>query len=41
MSDTRRNLLKKTVLGGGSLGLRALATGVPVGFLTRPLEARA
>jgi Protein of unknown function (DUF1501) len=41
MNDTRRSLLKKTVLGGGAIGLRALATGLPVSFLSRPLAARA
>jgi hypothetical protein len=41
MSLPRRNLLKATVFGGSGLGLRALATGLPVGFLARPLAARA
>jgi hypothetical protein len=41
MNDTRRSLLKKTVFGSGALGLRALATGLPVGFLSRPLDVRA
>ena len=37
----RRALLKATVFGGQGLGLRALATGLPVGFLQRPLTASA
>jgi uncharacterized protein (DUF1501 family) len=41
MNDTRRSLLKKTVFGTGALGLRALATGLPVGFLSRPYDLRA
>ena len=35
MKHTRRSLLKKTVFGTGSLGLRALATGLP-GLLPGP-----
>jgi hypothetical protein len=38
---SRRNLLKTTLFGGSGLGLRALATGVPISFLARPLTARA
>src|SRR5947207_560510 len=41
MSDTRRTLLGKTVFGAGAIGLRALATGLPVSFLARPLTAMA
>jgi hypothetical protein len=41
MNDTRRSLLKKTVFGAGTFGLRALATGLPASFLSRPLAARA
>jgi hypothetical protein len=41
MKSTRRAFLEKTVLGGGAIGLRALATGLPVGFLSRPLAALA
>jgi len=41
MHDTRRSLLKKTVFGAGALGLRALATGLPASFLSRPLTASA
>jgi hypothetical protein len=37
----RRSLLEKTLFGAGALGLRALATGLPVSFLARPLVARA
>ena len=32
---------KTTVFGTSGLGLRALATGLPVCFLARPLAARA
>ena len=38
---SRRSLLKTTLFGTSGLGLRALATGIPVSFLARPLEARA
>jgi hypothetical protein len=41
MMHTRRSLIEKTVFGAGALGLRALATGLPVGFLARPLAAQA
>jgi hypothetical protein len=41
MKLTRRSLIQKTVLGTGGLGLRALATGLPLGFLARPLDALA
>src|SRR5690349_16120037 len=41
MNHTRRSLLKSTLFGTGSLGLRALATGLPASFLARPLAARA
>jgi hypothetical protein len=41
MNDTRRSLLKKTLFGAGTFGLRALATGLPASFLARPLVARA
>ena len=40
-SASRRALLKSTLLGSTGLGLRALATGLPVGFLSRPLDASA
>ncbi len=36
MNTRRRDLLKSTVLGTTGYGLRALATGLPVGFLARP-----
>jgi hypothetical protein len=39
--NTRRSLLKNTLFGTSAFGLRALATGLPVGFLARPLAARA
>jgi hypothetical protein len=38
---TRRQLVHRTLFGASALGLRALATGLPLGFLARPLEARA
>jgi hypothetical protein len=41
MNISRRSLIEKTVLGAGSLGLRALATGLPAAFLARPLAALA
>jgi hypothetical protein len=41
MTHSRRTLLKTTVFGTGGLGLRALATGLPVTFLSRPLDALA
>jgi hypothetical protein len=41
MTTQRRDLLKATILGGTGLGLRALATGLPVSFLARPLVAQA
>jgi hypothetical protein len=41
MNHTRRSLLKNTLFGTSSLGLRALATGLPAAFLARPLVARA
>jgi hypothetical protein len=37
MNNRRRDLLKSTVLGTAGYGLRALATGLPVGFLARPM----
>jgi hypothetical protein len=40
MKLTRRSLIGKTVFGAGALGLRALATGLPVSFLSRPLQAQ-
>src|SRR4030095_3837133 len=39
MNFTRRSLIKKTVFGAGTLGLKALATGLPAAFLSRPLDA--
>jgi Protein of unknown function (DUF1501) len=41
MTYGRRTLLKSTLFGTGGLGLRALATGLPVSFLSRPLAAMA
>src|SRR3954451_7155807 len=41
MTHGRRTLLKSTLFGTTGLGLRALATGLPVGFLSRPLAAQA
>src|SRR5438477_109989 len=39
MKFTRRSLIKKTVFGAGTLGLRALATGLPAAFVSRPLPS--
>jgi hypothetical protein len=41
MNHTRRSLMQKTLFGTAGLGLRALATGLPVSFLSRPLAALA
>jgi hypothetical protein len=41
MTHGRRALLKSTLFGTTGLGLRAMATGLPVGFLSRPLAAQA
>jgi hypothetical protein len=41
MTHPRRTLLKSTLFGTTGLGLRALATGLPVSFLSRPLAALA
>ncbi len=41
MSNTRRDLMMKTLFGTGGLGIKALATGLPVSFLMKPLQARA
>ena len=38
---SRRQLLARTVFGAGAVGLRALASGLPVAVLAKPLEARA
>lgn len=38
---TRRNLLLSTLFGAGALGLRALATGVPLSLLASPRLVRA
>ncbi|HEY2899709.1 MAG TPA: DUF1501 domain-containing protein [Polyangia bacterium] len=38
---TRRELLLRTLFGAGYVGLRALATGLPLSFLLRPREALA
>ncbi len=37
----RRDLLKNTLFGAGGLGLRALASGLPLSFLAGPLTVRA
>jgi hypothetical protein len=41
MKLTRRSLIKKSIFGAGTLGLKALATGLPAAFVSRPLEALA
>ncbi|MDB4946715.1 MAG: hypothetical protein JWP97_6249 [Labilithrix sp.] len=37
----RRNVMLNGLFGAGLLGLRSIATGLPIAFLSRPLEARA
>src|SRR5580698_6604418 len=41
MIVTRRSALLSTLFGAGYVGLRALATGLPVGFLLNPRKALA
>ena len=41
MNPTRRQLLLSSLFGTGLVGLRALATGLPVGLLLHPREAAA
>jgi hypothetical protein len=41
MDESRRRLLLRTLFGGGLLGLRALATGVPLAVLANPRKALA
>ena len=41
MEFSRRQLLLSTLFGAGAIGLRALATGLPVSFLLRPRKALA
>ena len=41
MTVTRRNLLMHTLFGAGALGLRSLATGLPVSFFLNPRRAAA
>jgi hypothetical protein len=42
-SDTvdsrRRELIKHALFGAGAVGLKALATGLPISLFTRPVEA--
>ena len=38
---TRRRMMLQTLFGGGLIGLRALATGLPLSFLMRPRQALA
>ena len=38
---TRRNALQGWLAGAGFLGLRSLATGLPISFLVNPRSARA
>jgi hypothetical protein len=38
---SRREMLMKTLFGAGLIGLRALATGLPISFLTNPRRALA
>jgi hypothetical protein len=41
MNISRRKLLFSTMFGAGAVGLRALATGLPVSFFTGIKEAKA
>ena len=41
MNMTRRQALMSALFGGGYLGLRALATGLPISFLLNPRRALA
>ncbi len=41
MNLTRRKLLLSTLFGAGGVGLRALATGLPLSMFTRPQSAHA
>jgi hypothetical protein len=41
MNPTRRSVLQTFLFGAGALGLRSLATGVPVGVLANPRRALA
>src|SRR5262245_34255035 len=41
MEATRRDLVLGTLFGAGHVGLRALATGLPLAAFTRPLSAMA
>lgn len=41
MNATRRKLLLSTLFGSGYIGLRALATGLPIGLLANSRSARA
>jgi len=41
MTFSRRRLLANTLLGAGGVGLRALATGLPISFLLDPARALA
>jgi hypothetical protein len=40
-NPTRRHWLKASLAGAGALGLRAMATGLPISFLVDPRSARA
>jgi hypothetical protein len=41
MNNSRRNVLLTSLFGAGAIGLRALATGLPVSFLLNPRRALA
>ena len=41
MNDSRRKFLRSSLFGAGYLGLRSLATGLPIAFLLDPLKASA
>jgi len=41
MDESKRRFLRNSLYGAGFLGLRALATGIPMGILANPHKARA
>ncbi len=41
MKASRRQLIRRALFGGGAIGLRALATGIPAHILLDPLRAKA
>src|SRR5580692_8231189 len=41
MNPTRRQMMLETLFGSGLIGLRSLATGLPISFLLNPRKALA